>query len=94
MKEYKLKIPKNMDGLADFKYGEEIFNKSIVSEFKEDMEPIKIVFPNEVISVASSFVQGFFSTLAEDFGYDWIKEKIIIETSSDSLTQSIIDRLY
>lgn len=97
MKNVELIFEKSQTRLAGFPYGETTYKdqlKAIVDEDANSDEQIKIVFPNQIEKVASSFVQGFFSELINTIGYEKIEEKFLIESSSEKLTAKIRENIY
>lgn len=83
-----LKFNKAQSAAVGYDNGAECFT-SQVSEKIDDTIPVKIVFPNAIRKVTSSFVQGFFHVFLETKGYEWILENVIIETFSNTLTEKI-----
>ena len=64
MKVVKLIFDKSQTRLAGFSYGETTYReqvKPIYDKINDENEQVKLVFPNQIEKVASSFVQGFFS---------------------------------
>lgn len=97
MKIVNLIFEKSETRLAGFPYGEATYKNQVKPTFDEiinDNEQIKIVFPDQIEKVASSFVQGFFSELINTIGYAKIEEKFIIESSSENLTIKIQENIY
>lgn len=90
----KLELPKSSAGLAGYEYGKEVFNKQIGDVYKKESGKLKIVFPPNIERVASSFVQGFFSIIVEEHGYDVVQDRIILEAKSKELEEDIWQRLY
>lgn len=78
--------------LAGFNYGKETFANQVEKQV-DFANKITIVFPNQIIKIASSFVQGFFEGIIEQVGFKGIGRQVIIETGSESLTKSIFDNL-
>ena len=89
MKVVKLIFDKSQTRLAGFPYGETIYDK-----ISDENEQVKLVFPNQIEKVASSFVQGFFSELINSIGYEKIEERFIIESSNEKLTARIQENIY
>ncbi|MBR5485516.1 MAG: DUF4325 domain-containing protein [Oscillospiraceae bacterium] len=93
MKEIKLNFPKDINRLAGFPYGKKIYVEQ-VEHLISDKELITIVFPEHIEKAASSFVQGFFSTLVSTIGYEGIEKNIVIKSGTDELSNSIRRNIY
>lgn len=93
MKEINLEFPTGLKGLSGFDYGDQIYQCQVKLKKSFD-EKVKIIFPEQIEKVASSFVQGFFSELIKEIGYKKIEKNIVIKTRSEKLTDSIYKNLY
>lgn len=97
MKVVKLIFDKSQTRLAGFPYGETTYReqvKPIYDKISDENEQVKLVFPNQIEKVASSFVQGLFSELINSIGYEKIEERFIIESSNEKLTARIQENIY
>lgn len=97
MKTIQLEFNKSETRLAGFPYGETTFNTQVKNKIQEaDFSDcgIKIVFPQQIKKVASSFVQGFFSELINTIGYGEIERCFVIETNDEKLTKRIRENIY
>ncbi|MGX7202407.1 hypothetical protein BCR22_07455 [Enterococcus plantarum] len=94
MKIVKLKFDNTISGLAGFPYGQKIYEDQVKGVYTNHSEKIEIEFPNNIQKVASSFVQGFFSELVLEVGYEGIEKNVEIKSSSDELSKAIKKRLY
>lgn len=92
MKKIKLRFDNTLTRLAGFQLGQKIYKEQVSSNW--DGSELAIQFPERIEKVATSFVQGFFSDLVNEIGYDRIRNDIKIEASSDKLVSEIWDRLY
>ena len=97
MKIIQLEFVKSETRLAGFPYGEttydeQVKNKILDTDFVDN--GIKIIFPNQIKKVASSFVQGFFSELINSVGYGEIERCFLIETADEKLTKRILENIY
>ena len=86
-------FPKSETRLAGFPYGEEIYRNQVKGTISFD-DKIKIIFPDQIEKVASSFVQGFFANIVMAIGYKGIEKNVIIKTQNDNLTTSIRKNIY
>ena len=92
-----LEFNKSETRLAGFPYGEATFNEQVKNKIQETDfidGGIKIIFPNQIKKVASSFVQGFFSELINTIGYSEIERCFLIESNDENLTKRIKKNIY
>lgn len=96
MKTVELIFEKSQTRLAGFPYGETTYKDQVKSVYDgvANNEVIKVVFPNQIEKVASSFVQGFFAELINTIGYEKIEERFLIESSSEKLTAKIRENIF
>ncbi len=88
-----LNFDPNIVLLAGFEYGKQTFEKQ-AEGYLDINESFCIEFPNTVEAVASSFVQGFFGKMKQTIGLKNIKNRITIICKNESLSESIIEKLY
>ena len=84
---------KTITKLAGFPYGKSVFQEQ-VKDVINLLEPCKIIFPNHIERIASSFVQGFFAEIVDYIGYQRIEDNITIETATQELTNDIWNKLF
>ncbi len=84
---------KTVTRLAYYPYGKQIYEEQIKPYINFSDEVTCIIFPNHIVKLASSFVQGFFEDIIEHLGYDAIGTKIIIESANESLKKSVFENL-
>lgn len=94
MKVVELKFPQDLVGLAGRKYGEQVYETQIKPQWDSHSENVTLEFPEYIEIVSSSFVQGLFSQIIEDFGYDGIREKVSVRSSNPGLEERVWDRIY
>ena len=97
MKVMKLIFDKSKTRLVGFPYGETTYReqvKPMYDKISDENEQVKLVFPNQIENVASSFAQGFFLELINSIGYEKIEERFIIESSNEKLTAKIQENIY
>ncbi|MGN1126902.1 MAG: hypothetical protein ACI4RI_05625 [Ruminococcus sp.] len=81
---------KDLTCLAGFLLGEKVYEYQV--DGKIDVhKPFTIVFPLHIELITSSFVEGLFSKPLETVGFEVLKENINIKTSSEKLTQDVLD---
>ena len=87
--EIKLEFKKTLKGLAGFEFGEKTYKEQV-----KDRQCDKIIFPDHIEMIASSFIQGFFSSLIEKKGEKYIKDNIKIDARNKQLVERIYDNIY
>ncbi len=89
---FELEFDKSMTCIAGFEYGREIFEKEIRDKISYT-DKITIVFPDRVVRVASSFVQGLFKEIIDNIGYEGVDSMVDIEAGSEKLKEQIRSRI-
>lgn len=89
---FELKFEKSMTCIAGYEYGEQVFSEQIKGDISYDKK-ITIVFPERIVRVASSFVQGLFKEIIDNIGYEGIEENVEIITGDEKLTKQIRSRI-
>lgn len=84
-----LKFDKKLTGLAGFDYGYKIYCEQA---FGHDFDAV--VFPKEIELVASSFTQGFFRDLIEQYGADYVREHYKIESVNEWVKEKVTGDIY
>lgn len=72
-----LTFEKSLTAIAGYKFGEEIYEKQVENKYKSGSKNV-IEFPEQIDSVAISFVQGFLKKLIKNNGISKTKEEIEI----------------
>lgn len=85
---------KTTSRLAGNPYGKEMYHAQVEDKYKDYSEELIIVFPDNIKKVASSFVQGFFTALVSEIGYEGIAEKVTVKAESDELAKEIMERIH
>lgn len=88
-----LDFPQTLTRLADNPYGRQIFTDQVAD--KIDYSQMNIIhFPDRIIKIASSFVQGFFTEIVNHLGYAELKNHIKIEGLDEKVEKSIWKNLF
>lgn len=87
-----LKFDKTIAGLAGNDYGYEQYKKQIKNKFDYNKKNI-IIFPEQIRKVAISFVQGMFTDILKVIDKNEIEEYVTIKSSSEQLTNKIINNI-
>lgn len=88
----KLEFDKTITRLAGFPYGEAIYNEQVKNRV-DFSKLVTIEFPEQIVKIASSFVQGFFNEIICEVGVDGIGKNVQIITPNPNLKQTIISNL-
>lgn len=89
MNKITLQFDKTKTALAGNPYGVKVFEEQVPEDFRIE-DGIEIVFPDAIMLVASSFVQGFFSKWSEMYGSDFLKENVRIVSNNEYVRNSIL----
>lgn len=87
-----LKFDKTIMRLAGYQYGKTVFEEQVESSIDYSQQTV-IVFPEQIIRIASSFVQGFFEKIIENVGISGIGKIVLVESSNPKVYESIINNL-
>lgn len=88
----KLIFPENIKRLAHNPYGRQIYESQVKN--KINLNKINTIeFPPGITRASSSFVQGFFTDLVKQIGYEGVRKFIRIKTNNNSLKKSIEENL-
>lgn len=86
-----IKVPKDLTKLAGNPFGRKVYaDIKAQIDFNND---IVFVLPDSIDRVASSFIQGFFSELFLQLGYNGISEKIDFETTIQNFKDFVLENL-
>ena len=72
------------------------FGKFTFNDIKNNIDynkPLTIVFPDRIEKIGTSFIDGFFYEIADNWGPDELKNKMHIISKIDNLKEKIIDVL-
>ncbi len=88
-----LDFPQTLTRLTDNPYGRQIFTDQVAD--KIDYEQMNIIhFPDRIIRITSSFVQGFFTEIVNHLGYDELKNHIKIDGVDEKVEESVWNNLF
>lgn len=91
--EIRLCFDKKTTRLAGNPYGRSVFGEQVEDKINYDTINI-IIFPENIEKVASSFVQGFFSSVVETVGYAGFDKVVLIKARSEQLAEDIRKDLF
>ena len=88
-----LTFDKTITRLAGYPFGKNIYNQQVKDQIDFENGTC-IVFPEQIVRIASSFVQGFFEEIVKVVSVSEVGRKIDIKCNGDELRNSIINDLY
>jgi hypothetical protein len=87
-----LKFDKTVTRLAGNPYGRLVYEEQVKG--KVDFgKTVYITFPDEIIYIASSFVQGFFDEIVKIVGILGVGRNVIVTANGVNVQKMIIDNL-
>ncbi|NLM06589.1 DUF4325 domain-containing protein [Streptococcus gallolyticus] len=87
-------IPDSLSRLIGFELGVHIYKENNLDDVNLSTNKVKIIFPDTIEKISSSFVQGFFAGFIKRVGKNTAKEQVIIEMKNDELTSLFYKKLY
>lgn len=84
-----LVFPKDITRLVGYNYGKYTYDMQLKDEISPD-EITYIIFPEQIEKVSSSFLEGLFEDIFNQFGYKVAGDKIRVETKNESLRNSML----
>lgn len=93
MQEINLEFDKSITRLYGNPYGREVYEKQVKDKININENNV-LVFPPQIIKVSSSFVQGFFTELVNEIGYEELERHITIKSENPKLKDSIWENLF
>lgn len=88
----KLEFSKSVTRLAGNEYGRSVYNSQVRNAI-DFSQTVTIEFPEHIVSVASSFVQGFFEEIIMKVGILGIGDKVIVIAPGMDVEKKIIRNL-
>ena len=86
--EVELKVDKTVTSLAGNRYGREIYRSQIKEKIRDGVV-VKLQIPDQIEDVASSFIQGLFSELAEKVGKENARNMLILNSNHLEIMEKI-----
>lgn len=78
--------------LAGFDFGESTYHEQVKEQIDFSGQTT-IEFPEQIIKIASSFVQGFFAEIIDQVGIDKIGSQVVVDAGSPEVVASILNNL-
>lgn len=92
--EIKLEFDKTTSRLSGNPFGKKVYSEQVEKQYKDYTEQLILVFPDHIKNVASSFVQGFFTLLVAEIGYEGINEMVTIKAGNKRIAEKIMERIH
>ncbi|MDO4170323.1 MAG: hypothetical protein Q4D45_10525 [Lachnospiraceae bacterium] len=92
MNTFNLEFDKTAIMLAGRDYGISEFEKQIKGKVDYNQD-ITLVFPDNIRSLATSFIQGFFLEFKDKLGLEGIEERVTVVDNGRDFKKLIIDNL-
>ena len=92
MKTIHLQFGKTVTRLADNQYGRQVYNEQVRNQIDFSTQT-QIVFPEQIVNIASSFVQGFFHEIIKNVGILGIGTQILVVAPSINIEEKIMNNL-
>lgn len=83
-----LKFDSTLSNLAGYDFGLKIYEEQVKGKINLSKR-FTIVFPKNIVGVAASFVQGFFSDIIETVGLLSTKDRVSIVAVDTQLSEAI-----
>ena len=87
-----LQFDSTVTRLAGNPYGRKVYDEQVKDKINFEFEN-QIIFPKQIINIASSFVQGFFEEIISNVGILGVGKQIIIIADGIDIQKVIIDNL-
>lgn len=87
-----LQFDKSVTRLAGNEFGKSIFAAQVKDKI-DYSQKTQIVFPEQIISIASSFVQGFFEEIVKNVGILGVGKDVVVIAPSIDVQNKIIKNL-
>ena len=87
-----LKFDKTVTRLAGYLYGKQVYESQVQKsiDFTQD---VRIEFPEQIVSIASSFVQGFFNEIVANVGILAVGKQVMVVAPNLDVEEKIIKNL-
>lgn len=87
-----LSFDKKLSGLAGYQYGLSEYKRQVEGKIDFDKDII-LIFPDNIVRIASSFIQGFFEELVGEIGISGIEERVKIVSIKKGMKDVVIKNL-
>lgn len=87
-----LSFDKKLSGLAGYQYGLSEYKRQVEGKIDFDKDII-LIFPDNIVRIASSFIQGFFEELVGEIGVSGIEERVKIVSIKKGMKDVVIKNL-
>jgi hypothetical protein len=87
-----LQFDKALTRLAGNEFGKSVFDTQVKDKI-DYTQQTEIVFPDQIVAIASSFVQGFFDEIIKNVGILGIGRRVLVVAPSIDVQEKIIKNL-
>ena len=87
-----LNFKENIVMLAGYEYGVQIYEQQ--GKKIDFQKSFTVVFPDSIVGVASSFVQGFFAEAKRTVGIENLKQRLNVKCKNEMIANKIMSKLY
>lgn len=88
----RLEFDKTVTRLAGYPYGKQVYETQVGNTI-DFTQGVQIEFPEQIVSIASSFVQGFFDEIVKKVGILGVGKQVIVVAPSIDVEEKIIKNL-
>lgn len=89
---FRLEFDRTITKLAGNQLGKKIFRDQLQSKINYSDE-ILIIFPNNIDTIASSFIQGLFEDIVRNIGITGVENQVHVESDITNLKDIIVKNL-
>ena len=86
--EFNLEIEKSTTKLSGNKLGRQIYEEQVKGKIDFD-KPIRIIFPERIDFLASSFIQGFFYEIVRQIGIRGVEENVQVVAEIPNINEVV-----
>lgn len=87
-----LQFNKTVTRLAGNEYGRKVYDEQVRNKI-DFSEKTQIVFPDQIIAIASSFIQGFFDDIIANIGIMGVGNQVVVVAPKINVEEKIIKNL-
>ncbi len=87
-----LSFDKRLSGLAGYQYGVNEYKRQVEGKINFEQD-IVLIFPDNIVRIASSFIQGFFGEIVKRIGISGIEDNVEILSVRKDMKEVIIKNL-
>ncbi|MGF7010654.1 hypothetical protein M2146_001178 [Lachnospiraceae bacterium PF1-22] len=94
-KKFDIPSENGMKGLVGFEKGKQDYLQYVEGKQTiNDTDTLHIYFANDIVSIASSYAQGFVSELVDYYGYVKVREMLKVHAANQNIEESFIKNMF